>query len=157
MSDDDDFYPASRGQCPLMQPFDAIQSPLNGTCLIEAGAGTGKTHTITTLVLRLILEEALLPEQILVVTFTTAATAELRDRVRRRLQGARHILQGRSSGDAVLGVLLDRSGPKEIALARIEDALANFDRMPVFTIHGFCHRVLNEMAFETGNGFDAEL
>ena len=60
-----------------MQPFDAIQSPINGTCLIEAGAGTGKTHTITTLVLRLILEEALLPEQILVVTFTTAATAEL--------------------------------------------------------------------------------
>jgi len=140
-----------------MQPFDAIQSPINGTCLIEAGAGTGKTHTITTLVLRLILEEALLPEQILVVTFTTAATAELRDRVRRRLQDARHILQGRSSGDAVLGALLDQSGPREIALARIEDALANFDRMPVFTIHGFCHRVLNEMAFETGNGFDAEL
>ncbi|MEE4112181.1 MAG: UvrD-helicase domain-containing protein, partial [Desulfobacteraceae bacterium] len=151
------FFPPSRGQCSLMQPFDAIKSPLNGTCLIEAGAGTGKTHTITTLVLRLILEEALLPEQILVVTFTTAATAELRDRVRRRLQDARHILQGRSSGDAVLGVLLDRSGPREIALARIEDALANFDRMPVFTIHGFCHRVLNEMAFETGNGFDAEL
>ena len=140
-----------------MQPFDAIQSPINGTCLIEAGAGTGKTHTITTLVLRLILEEALLPEQILVVTFTTAATAELRDRVRRRLQDARHILQGRSSGDAVLGALLDQGGPREIALARIEDALANFDRMPVFTIHGFCHRVLNEMAFETGNGFDAEL
>lgn len=140
-----------------MQPFDAIQSPLNGTCLIEAGAGTGKTHTITTLVLRLILEDALLPEQILIVTFTTAATAELRDRVRRRLQDARHILQGRSSGDEVLSVLLDQSGPREIALARIEDALANFDRMPVFTIHGFCHRVLNEMAFETGNGFDAEL
>lgn len=140
-----------------MQPFDAIQSPINGTCLIEAGAGTGKTHTITTLVLRLILEEGLLPEQILVVTFTTAATAELRDRLRRRLQDARHALLGRSSGDAVLGVLLDQIGPREIALARIEDALANFDRMPVFTIHGFCHRVLNEMAFETGSGFDAEL
>ena len=107
-----------------MQPFDAIQSPINGTCLIEAGAGTGKTHTITTLVLRLILEEALLPEQILVVTFTTAATAELRDRVRRRLQDARHILQGRSSGDAVLSVLLDQSAPRKIALARLEEKKA---------------------------------
>ena len=77
--------------------------------------------------------------------------------MRRRLQDARHILQGRSSGDTVLGALLGQSGPREIAQARIEDALANFDRMPVFTIHGFCHRVLNEMAFETGNGFDAEL
>ena len=140
-----------------MQPFDAIHSPLSGTCLIEAGAGTGKTYTIATLVLRLILQKALLPEQILVVTFTTAATAELRDRVRRRLRDAKRAFQGQSFGDVVLDELLEHCGPRDIALERLEDALANFDRMPVFTIHGFCQRVLIEMAFETGSGFDAEL
>lgn len=140
-----------------MDPFDPIYNPLSGTCLIEAGAGTGKTYTITTLVLRLILQKALLPEQILIVTFTTAATAELRDRVRRRLKEAKNALQGRSSGDTVLDRLLEHVGSRDIALDRLEDALSNFDRMPIFTIHGFCQRILNEMAFETGSSFDAEL
>jgi len=140
-----------------MQPFDAIHSPLSGTCLIEAGAGTGKTYTITTLVLRLILQEALLPDQILVLTFTTAATAELRDRIRRRLRDARMELKGQSPGDGDLEELLRHCRSREVALERLEDALANFDRMPVFTIHGFCQRILIEMAFETGSGFDAEL
>jgi len=156
MLDKDDFTIPNGDDLP-MHPFDSIHSPLNGTCLIEAGAGTGKTYTITTLVLRLILQEALLPEQILVVTFTTAATAELRDRVRRRLRDAKSILQDQSSGDAVLVELLDQCGSKDIALERLEDALANFDRMPVFTIHGFCQRILIEMAFETGSGFDTQL
>lgn len=140
-----------------MDPFDPIHSPLSGTCLIEAGAGTGKTYTITTLVLRLILQKALLPEQILIVTFTTAATAELRDRVRRRLKDAKKTLQGKSSGDIVLEKLLENVDSQDIALGRLEDALSNFDRMPIFTIHGFCQRILNEMAFETGSSFDAEL
>ena len=124
-----------------MDPFDPIHSPLSGTCLIEAGAGTGKTYTITTLVLRLILQKALLPEQILIVTFTTAATAELRDRVRRRLKDAKKTLQGESSGDIVLEKLLEKVDSQDIALGRLEDALSNFDRMPIFTIHGFCQRM----------------
>jgi exodeoxyribonuclease V beta subunit len=140
-----------------MDPFDPIHSPLSGTCLIEAGAGTGKTYTITTLVLRLILQKALLPEQILIVTFTTAATAELRDRVRGRLKDAKKKLQGKSSVDDVINRLLEHVGDRDIALDRLEDALSNFDRMPIFTIHGFCQRILNEMAFETGSSFDAEL
>ncbi len=140
-----------------MQPFDSIHTPLSGTCLIEAGAGTGKTYTITTIVVRLILEEALPAEQILVVTFTTAATAELRDRIRRRLKDAQRILRGHAMADDILTTIVHRSGPRDAALERLEDALANFDRMPVYTIHGFCQRVLHEMAFETGSGFEAEL
>ena len=140
-----------------MQPFDPIQSPLRGKCLIEAGAGTGKTYTITTLVLRLILEEALPVETILVVTFTTAATAELRDRVRNRLKTAQSVLRGAPCDDPQLIQLLACCGPRELAIERLEDALSNFDRMPVFTIHGFCQRILSEMAFETGSAFDAEL
>ncbi|MGD9332435.1 MAG: UvrD-helicase domain-containing protein, partial [Desulfobacterales bacterium] len=140
-----------------MQPFDPIHSPLSGTSLIEAGAGTGKTYTIAILVLRLLLQKALPPEQILVVTFTTAATAELRARLRRRLQDAKRILQGQASDDAVLQELLENCGPQDIARDRLEEALANFDCLPVFTIHGFCQRILHEMAFETGSGFDTEL
>jgi exodeoxyribonuclease V beta subunit len=140
-----------------MQAFDPIQSPLNGKCLIEAGAGTGKTYAITTLVLRLILEKALPVETILVVTFTTAATAELRDRLRRRLKTAQRILRGEACDDPQLNRLVDSGTPREMALERLEDALANYDRMPVFTIHGFCQRILSEMAFETGSAFDAEL
>ena len=140
-----------------MQAFDPIQSPLHGKCLIEAGAGTGKTYAITTLVLRLILEKALPVETILVVTFTTAATAELRDRLRRRLKTAQSILRGEACDDPQLNRLVDSGRPREIAMERLEDALANYDRMPVFTIHGFCQRILSEMAFETGSAFDAEL
>ena len=140
-----------------MQPFDPIHSPLRGKCLIEAGAGTGKTYTITALVLRLILQEALPVEQILVVTFTKAATAELRDRLRRRLKAAQRALLEERGGDPVLLHLLASGGPRETVQERLEDALANFDRMPVFTIHGFCQRILSEMAFETGSAFDAEL
>ena len=140
-----------------MQAFDPIQSPLHGKCLIEAGAGTGKTYAITTLVLRLILEKALPVETILVVTFTTAATAELRDRLRRRLKTAQRILRGDACDDPQLHRLIANCRPKETAIERLEDALANYDRMPVFTIHGFCQRILTEMAFETGSAFDAEL
>ena len=140
-----------------MQAFDPIQSPLHGKCLIEAGAGTGKTYAITTLVLRLVLEKGLPVETILVVTFTTAATAELRDRLRRRLKTAQKILRGEACDDPQLHGLVAGCGPRELTLERLEDALANYDRMPVFTIHGFCQRILNEMAFETGSAFDAEL
>ena len=68
--------------------FDLLNSPLTGTNLIEAGAGTGKTYTIAGLFLRLIVEQELPVNEILVVTFTTSATKELRDRIRRNLADA---------------------------------------------------------------------
>src|SRR4029079_5972045 len=72
-----------------MMRLDVVNAPLDGINLIEANAGTGKTWTITALYLRLLLEAQRSVESILVVTFTDAATAELRDRIRRRLADAR--------------------------------------------------------------------
>src|SRR6185436_8149887 len=66
-------------------PLDVLRVSLTGTVLIEASAGTGKTHTLTTLYLRLLLEAGLGVDQIVVVTYTNAATAELRTRIRQRL------------------------------------------------------------------------
>ncbi|MEO1174046.1 MAG: UvrD-helicase domain-containing protein, partial [Myxococcota bacterium] len=60
-----------------MTPLDPVTVPLNGLRLVEASAGTGKTFTIALLYLRLLIEERLSPDQILVVTYTRAATAEL--------------------------------------------------------------------------------
>ncbi|MGA8282344.1 MAG: UvrD-helicase domain-containing protein, partial [Desulfobacterales bacterium] len=77
-----------------MQPFDAIKTPLTGTILIEASAGTGKTYTLAGLFVRLVLEQELEVEQILVVTYTTAATEELKTRIRRKLIQARQGLLG---------------------------------------------------------------
>ena len=71
-----------------LQHFDLLNSPLEGTNLIEASAGTGKTYTIAGLFLRLLLEKNLSVDQILVVTFTEAATGELRDRIRAKLREA---------------------------------------------------------------------
>ena len=71
---------AAPGPTPLDLPLDG-----GGTTFIEASAGTGKTHALTTLVARLVLEEEWTIDRILVVTFTRAATAELRDRIRRVL------------------------------------------------------------------------
>ena len=68
--------------------FDLEKSPLHGRNLIEASAGTGKTYTLAALFVRLILEKGLRVDQILVVTFTEAATEELRDRIRRRMREA---------------------------------------------------------------------
>ncbi|HOI17622.1 MAG TPA: UvrD-helicase domain-containing protein, partial [Geobacteraceae bacterium] len=64
-----------------LKTYDNLAIELAGDNLIEASAGTGKTYAIACLYLRLVVEEGLLPENILVVTFTEAATKELRGRV----------------------------------------------------------------------------
>ena len=71
------------------QPFDAATLPLNGLRLIEASAGTGKTFSLAGLYLRVIVEERASVREILVMTFTRAATQELRERIRARLAGCR--------------------------------------------------------------------
>ncbi len=79
-----------------MKTLSPIELPLNCTALIEASAGTGKTFTMANLYLRLLLGvgcASLTVEQILVVTFTKAATEELRDRIRRNIKACRRFLQ----------------------------------------------------------------
>ncbi|RPI78577.1 MAG: exodeoxyribonuclease V subunit beta [Desulfobacteraceae bacterium] len=140
-----------------MQTFDLLNHALNGTTLIEANAGTGKTYTITGLFLRLILEQRLAVDQILVVTFTEAATAELKDRIRQKLHDALEALNTGQHPDPFLNDLIAKIIKPDQAKTRLKEALYDFDRAAIFTIHGFCRRILHEQAFESGMLFDTEL
>ena len=137
--------------------MDALKTPLQGLNLVEASAGTGKTHTLTTLYLRLVLERELEPGAILVMTYTKAATAELKQRIRDRLSALRHGLLTGEFKDKAMAGLAAAQPDRERALHLLELALAGFDQASIFTIHGFCQRVLTEQAFETGQAFQTEL
>lgn len=130
---------------------------LDGLQMIEASAGTGKTWTIAALYLRLLLERALPVEKILVVTYTNAATAELRARIRARLLEAQQACKiGTAGEDAVLADIFSR-----VSIARAQAlltlALESFDLASIHTIHGFCQRALAERAFESGLPFESAL
>jgi exodeoxyribonuclease V beta subunit len=127
--------------------------------LLEASAGTGKTHSITERYLWLIVEQGIAVERILVVTFTEAATAELRDRVRSALCRVLTLLHDPSSvdrkdpGDVALFDLVESFGERvgqHVAAQRLEAALRDFDQAEISTIHGFCNRTLQRNAFESG-------
>jgi exodeoxyribonuclease V beta subunit len=136
----------------------AVSALLPGVTLIEASAGTGKTFTIAGLFLRLILERGFSVREILVVTYTEAATEELRVRIRQTLADAAGAFAAGASGDSFLQSLVERhrAGASDIP-ARLEQAMNNFDEAPIFTIHGFCQRQLRDRAFESGSLFDTEL
>ncbi len=137
--------------------FQPLRIPLRGLHLIEASAGTGKTYSLALLYLRLLLERALAVDQILVVTFTKAATEELRERIRQRVQHALNGLrQPDLEADPLLLELLARQPDPEAARALLEEALVRLDEAAVHTIHGFCQRMLQEHAFESGQVMDAE-
>ncbi|HYN77281.1 MAG TPA: exodeoxyribonuclease V subunit beta [Lamprocystis sp. (in: g-proteobacteria)] len=142
---------------PADTALDPLTIPLTGLHLIEASAGTGKTYAIAHLVLRLILEAGRRVDQILVLTFTEAATEELRERISKRLREARAVLAGGPGTDALLVTTLMGLPDPKLALARLDAALASLDRAAIRTIHGFCQRVLRDYAFESGAPFDAEL
>ena len=140
------------------RPFDAYEPLAMGTTMLEASAGTGKTHAITSLVVRLVACEGLPLSEVLTVTFTEAATAELKARIRDRLASARRVFEGGDPGDDdFLRRLYDEDEDRARALRRLEAALAGFDEATISTIHAFCHRVLAEHAFESGVTFDTEL
>lgn len=147
-----------------MREFDPWGLDLSGTQLIEASAGTGKTYTLTTLYLRLLVEQNLLPSEILVVTYTHAATAELRDRVRARIReaiaSAEDSQAGATESGSELRALALRARAQGEGHGKVDPlrrALQEFDEAAIFTIHGFCQRTLQENAFESGMAFDAEL
>ncbi|WP_018151518.1 exodeoxyribonuclease V subunit beta [Leeia oryzae] len=134
--------------------------PLHDLQLIEASAGTGKTWTISGLFVRLLLEGKLSVEQILVVTYTKAATAELRDRLRQRLVDVRTWLATGTSDDVFGQALLQdyQTQPqRNAALQQVEFAIRGFDHAAIYTIHGFCQRVLTDAALEAGVPFEQEL
>ncbi len=158
----------------------AWQLPLTGRRLIEASAGTGKTWTLTGLVVRLVLglrdiqaaddpsaqepvwDEPLMPHQILVVTFTEAATAELRERVHARLALAVTAFAQPGPSDAKLDdeflSELRRAIPTPFwpqAQARLTQALANLDEAAIHTLHGWALRTLKRHALTSGQAFGA--
>ncbi len=131
--------------------FDTARTPLaTGVTLLEASAGTGKTYAIEGLYLRFVAETGVPVPEILVCTFTNAATRELSTRIRSR------ILAALAGGDPVLAVAEEALG-KETVRRRLATAAASFDCARISTIHGFCSRVLAEHAFESGTGFGATL
>ncbi|MCL5255808.1 MAG: exodeoxyribonuclease V subunit beta [Gammaproteobacteria bacterium] len=160
--------------------LDPLTFPLHGSRLIEASAGTGKTYTIAALFVRLVLkhgqsgqngqaetafERALQPKQILVMTFTRAATAELADRIRARLSEAatyfRHA-EHDSSDKFLLELKQDclaTSGAGALATyaRQLELAAQSMDEASVSTIHGWCQKMLTEHAFASGSLFDQDV
>lgn len=144
--------------------FNPLTAPLTGVSLVEASAGTGKTWNIAALFVRLLIDESNgvppLLEQILVVTYTKAATAELRTRLRSRLREALAALDQPGTDDWLESLLAPyRTDPVLLARTRLRllAALSGFDAAAIHTIHGFCQRVLSDAAFESGQPFSAEL
>jgi len=142
--------------------FNPLEVSLEGTRLVEASAGTGKTYSIAVLYLRLVMEEKLPVESILVVTYTRAATAELKERIRYFLAEAVHAFEdeeGTCREEVVSELVLKYKDAKDAQkrLALLKEAILWLDESAVFTIHGFCQRVLGDSAFETGEPWETEM
>ncbi|MDG2227802.1 MAG: UvrD-helicase domain-containing protein [Flavobacteriales bacterium] len=149
--------------CPIeFIPEDRTVVPLAGCNLVEASAGTGKTYSIAILTLRLIVEENMPIDKILMVTFTNAAVAELEQRIRKFVRLALKRAQGDTLPAADIGVsdLVDKFivevGASE-TLARLDLAKKNLDTTSIYTIHSFCQRTLTEFAFETGFSYGTDV
>jgi exodeoxyribonuclease V beta subunit len=137
--------------------LDLLDCPLDRRSLIEASAGTGKTWSLCVIYLRLLLERDLAVEQILVVTFTTAATAELRARIRGRLDATLRLLRASDAArpdadpfERALIARLEQRIARAVMIGRIETALRTFDEASIHTIHGFCQRALADAPFVAG-------
>jgi exodeoxyribonuclease V beta subunit len=141
-------------------PFNAATVSLEGSNLIEASAGTGKTYSIAILVLRLLLEKKIAIKEILMVTFTKAAVAELQERVRYFVRSAYKVSQGKIISDDNIKKLvqhaIENSGAA-IVKQQLNDAVLFLDETSVLTIHSFCQQTLNEFAFETNQLFGTEM
>ncbi len=149
-------------------PFDPFAVTLGGWQVVEASAGTGKTWAIAALFTRLIVETDLPPDHILIMTFTNAATAELRGRIRDRLLEARDGFararrarteagesgEGAAPAEPFLAQLVARAeqvaGGVAVAERRLTNALRLFDEIPIYTIHGFCQRALTRAGLDAG-------
>ncbi|MGB4499490.1 MAG: exodeoxyribonuclease V subunit beta [Methylococcaceae bacterium] len=151
-----------------MTSLNSLTLPLQGTHLIEASAGTGKTFTIAALYVRLILgheiEMPLMPQSILVVTFTDAATEELRDRIRSRLSKSAQYFRGQIENKDVDDFLIDlrkscdaKNLNRNMCAKRLEVAANYMDEAAVFTIHSWCNRMLQQHAFDSGSPFKQDV
>jgi exodeoxyribonuclease V beta subunit len=142
--------------------LNVLSLPLQGIQLIEASAGTGKTWTLAALYVRLVLGhgvsgEGFMPPQILVMTFTEAATAELRDRIRERLAQAAQFFRGHAHvADDFLLDLQEALGSESNSrhAQRLEQAAQWMDEAAIYTIHSWSSRMLRQHAFDSQSLFD---
>lgn len=156
------------------QTLNPATMPLQGVSLIEASAGTGKTYTMASLYIRLLLQagencfdQPLPVDKILVVTFTDMATQELRERIRARIyQSKQLLLQYQASndpqifiagGDSLLGELVKTLPDLSQSIQRLNWAEQSMDTAAIYTIHSFCRRMLMQYAFNSGVHFNLEL
>ncbi|CAM0116778.1 UvrD-helicase domain-containing protein [Rhabdochlamydiaceae symbiont of Dictyostelium giganteum] len=128
-----------------MNFFDILakETPIPSRLFLEASAGTGKTFTIEHLFIRLLLEKKFSIHEIVVVTFTKAATRELKERIRCNLA---LIVEGKKSYP-----YLEQLSPQQ--RSALQEALNQFDTAQIFTIHSFCHHLLQQFALETNTSF----
>lgn len=144
--------------------FDVASAPLLVPTLLEASAGTGKTFSIKHLVLRFIVEAGIPINHLLVMTFTRAATAELKARIESHLTEALGLLTGTiapADADALtvkqIGLWRGMGMDDADAEDRIRESLALFDNAGIFTIHGFCQKVIEDNAFSSGGTINFDL
>ena len=150
--------------------FDVVSARLDGSNLIEASAGTGKTFNIARIYLRLLLEKDCKTGEILVVTFTIAATSELRERIYLLLEKSLEIYSqyGSDLPDPETlekehrldlqhaGILINNKNNLN-NMQNLSEALRNFEDSSIYTIHGFCSKLLSDQAFETNTPFEFEI
>jgi len=157
-----DMKPGDPGQMSAHEDFSPLEFPLSGMRLIEASAGTGKTYNIANLFLRLIvghgIEQALEVDQILVVTFTRAATSELRGRIRARVEQAFHDFRRGHSDEAEINALIPESVDERTRMIRLlNQAILRMDEASISTIHSFAVQAARTFLFETGAIADIEI
>lgn len=145
-----------------LEPVFDVCGPLpEGTTVLEASAGTGKTFTIAALATRYVAEGLAELSELMLITFGRAATSELRDRVRERLVTTERALRDpavRGSDDALLRHLADVDDA-ELARRRVRltRALAQFDSATIATTHGFCQQMLAALGTAADVDHDAVL
>lgn len=140
--------------------FNATTVTLEGKNLIEASAGTGKTYSIALLSLRLILEQKIPITELLLVTFTNAAVAELERRIKDFVHDAKLYIVANTPCDPSIMEIADKAiAMHDLATCQqlINDAQILLDELPVKTIHSFCQMILQEFAMETKQGFGLTL
>ncbi len=129
----------------MMSPLNVFDFDFQGHHLVEAAAGTGKTYSITSLYVRALVEKRLLPSQILVLTFTNDATAELKLRLRNRIQAILNYDAEQENEDFVVQLI---GQLKQEQLEHLRNCLFHFDEASISTIHGFCQKILSEHHLE---------
>lgn len=139
----------------MAEKFDVLTVELQGSKLIEASAGTGKTYSIAILALRLIIEKEIPIEKILMVTFTNAAVAELESRIRKFVRMAYKFASGKDIDEpTIIEAVGELTEEKRGLLKR---AVQSLDSLSVMTIHSFCQKTIDEFTFETNQSFEYEI